>query len=299
MEMHRYDQIPDLSVRRVYRHGRLQPIVMFLIFVSAAIAVGVMTCHNARGSWQGWSSLPEYIGVGIVLLIGGLLMLLVIAALASQVRASFLPSNWFLKVCDTGLLIQFRSYLNYRLPTDVPSVVFIAFAEIASIGRTRERVAVSTGRSMGHANLDSLDIVLNHETTAELDRAIRVESGREAPPGFLGIRSKSMDVPVRVADPGVVRVDWCIRFPSLDSAIALLSGSVQTRAPVKTQPGAGLTPDGQAEQEILDAIDRGDEMTAVELVQRRYHLSLTAAHEYVEKLSAAAPEADSGGQADS
>ena len=46
------------------------------------------------------------------------------------VSARFRPSNWLVRMNDTGLFIQFRSYLNYHLPTNDLTIVFVGYTEL-------------------------------------------------------------------------------------------------------------------------------------------------------------------------
>ena len=65
------------------------------------------------------------------------------------VTARFRSSNWLVHMNDAGLYIQFRSYLNYHLPTEDLTVVFINYQEISSARLIRELVRVpdSQGRT--------------------------------------------------------------------------------------------------------------------------------------------------------
>ena len=48
--------------------------------------------------------------------------------------------------------MQYRSYLNYELSPDDPSVVFLSFGEIASARLIKERVQTSDTANPPHAN---------------------------------------------------------------------------------------------------------------------------------------------------
>jgi hypothetical protein len=70
----------------------------------------------------------------------GATVLLFLLLTLRWVTARFHPSNWLVRANETGLSVQYRSYLNYQLPADEPSVVFISYGEIASARLVRERV---------------------------------------------------------------------------------------------------------------------------------------------------------------
>ena len=109
---------------RVFRHPRIPALIVWLgLFCGAA----AMFLYALAGKWK-----PGYV-FGPAILPFLLLTL-------RFVTARFHPSNWLVRVNETGLSAQYRSYLNYRLPADEPSVVFISYSEIASARLVRERV---------------------------------------------------------------------------------------------------------------------------------------------------------------
>jgi len=109
---------------RVFRHARLQALIVWLAGFAAATA---LFFHAYTGKWP-----PGYI-------FGSFLLLVVLLTLR-MVTARFHSSNWLVRMNETGIYVQYRSYLNYQLPTDDPSVVFLSFGEIASARLVKERV---------------------------------------------------------------------------------------------------------------------------------------------------------------
>ena len=108
---------------QVFRHPRLPALILWL---GGFAAVAAMFFNAYTGKFK-----PGYIFGPFVLLF--LLLTL------KFVTARFHPSNWLARTNQTGIYVQYRSYLNYRLPADDPSVVFISYGEIASARRVRER----------------------------------------------------------------------------------------------------------------------------------------------------------------
>ena len=52
---------------------------------------------------------------------------------------------------ETGIYVQYRSYLNYQLSADDPSVVFLSLGEIASARLIKERDRNSrSGKAAAH-----------------------------------------------------------------------------------------------------------------------------------------------------
>ena len=109
---------------RVFRHARLQALIVWLAGFAATTA---LFFHAYTGKWP-----PGYIG--------SFLLLFVLLTLR-MVTARFHPSNWLVRMNETGIYVQYRSYLNYQLPTDDPSVVFVSLGEIASARLVKERIA--------------------------------------------------------------------------------------------------------------------------------------------------------------
>src|SRR5215470_6757325 len=99
----------------------------------AFVALGGSTALLLRAASTRWNA-GYYLAAVI------LLMLLMVKRFAT---ARFRPSNWLVRMTDTGMFIQFRSYLNYHLPADDLTVVFLAYNEIQSARLVRERARVS------------------------------------------------------------------------------------------------------------------------------------------------------------
>jgi len=93
---------------RVFRHARLRALLLWL---AAFCGDAAMFFSAVTGKWK-----PGYI-FGPALLLFLLLVL-------RFVTPRFHPSNWLVRANETGLFAQYRSYLNYQLPADEPSVVF-------------------------------------------------------------------------------------------------------------------------------------------------------------------------------
>jgi hypothetical protein len=113
---------------------------------------------------------------------------------------------------ETGIYVQYRSYLNYRLSADVPSVVFLSFGEIASARLVKECV-----KTPDPANSGSLIQYLRHVelelsgNTAPLAEALQAERGEHAlrEKRWYGTSSTLYrDYPVRMIAPKFIRIRW-------------------------------------------------------------------------------------------
>ena len=99
---------------RVYRHARVRALIVWLAGFAATTALFV---HAYMGKWP-----PGY-------LFGSFLLLFLLVTLR-MLTARFHPSNWLVRMNETGIYVQYRSYLNYELPAHDPSVVFFSLGEI-------------------------------------------------------------------------------------------------------------------------------------------------------------------------
>ena len=109
---------------RVFRHARVRALIVWLAGFAGATA---FLLHAYTAKWP-----PGYF-------FGPFLLLFLLLTL-KMVTARFHPSNWLVRMNETGIYVQYRSYLNYQLPADDPSVVFFFFGEIASARLIKERV---------------------------------------------------------------------------------------------------------------------------------------------------------------
>src|SRR3984893_9433685 len=101
---------------RVFRHSRMRALIAWLAGF-AATAAFFFNAYTRK--WP-----PGYF-------FGSFLLLFVLLTLR-MVTSPFHPSNWLLPMTEPVNSLQYRSYLNYQLPADDPSVVSLSLGEIAS-----------------------------------------------------------------------------------------------------------------------------------------------------------------------
>src|ERR1039458_7772242 len=113
---------------------------------------------------------------------GSFLLLFVLLTLR-MVTARFHPSNWLVRMNETGIYVQYRSYLNYQLPADDPSVVFLSLGEIASARLVKERVETPDPAKPGATQTQYLRYVEIEFSgdPALLADALQAEPGEPAP----------------------------------------------------------------------------------------------------------------------
>ena len=156
---------------RVFRHARMRALIGWLVGFALAAALFVGALTNAK--WR-----AEYI-------FGPFLLLFLLLTL-KFVTARFHPSNWLVRMNDSGIYVQFRSYLNYGLPSDGPSVVFLAFGEIVS-ARLVKVPAACTAPSLEQIRCNPneprprtplLRLALPVQTACRLNRSMQHHEGR-------------------------------------------------------------------------------------------------------------------------
>src|SRR5713226_243157 len=162
MRLLRLSEVDLTSPARVFRYSlaRAAVLVIGLVSIGAALALA---------DWEGRRRSSFYIAdyVSAVLLLGVLFM-----------RRFFLarlrPSNWLARMTSDGLFIQFRSYLNYHLPAEDLTVIFIPYQDIQSARLVRERTTIQDqdGASVQTRRLIELELAGD---LAPLSRALAVE----------------------------------------------------------------------------------------------------------------------------
>ena len=182
---------------RVFRHSRMRALIVWLAGF-AATAAFFFNAYTRK--WP-----PGYF-------FGSFLLLFVLLTLR-MVSARFQPSNWLVRMNETGIYVQYRSYLNYQLPADDPSVVFLSLGEIASARLVKERVETPDPAKPGATQTQYLryvEIELSGDTALLAD-ALQAERGEQAPlkKRWYGTSSTLYrDYPVTMTAPTFLRIRW-------------------------------------------------------------------------------------------
>jgi hypothetical protein len=108
---------------RVFCYSRTRALLLGVAWVAAILALAV------RAFETHWN-------VGYYLTAVLFLFLLLTRR---YITARFRTSNWLVRIKDEGVFVQFRSYLNYHLPPEDLTVVFLSFGEIRSARVVHER----------------------------------------------------------------------------------------------------------------------------------------------------------------
>ncbi len=261
---------------RVFQHARLLALIVWLAGFAAATAFLV---HGYTAKWR-----PGYF-FGPFLLIFLLLTL-------RMVTARFHPSNWLVRMNETGIFVQYRSYLNYELPADDPSVVFLSFGEIASARLIKERVETpDMGRPGGTQTqyLRHIELELSGDP-APLADALGTELGEQAPmeKRWYGTSSTLYrDYPVAMSGSSSVRIHWNV-VPGTHKFLDALRPYTVIADPVSLKQDfthlKSLSREEQQRQ-LRELVVRGQNITATYVASKLYGCSLGQAKQMVDALS--------------
>ncbi len=130
MRLLRLSEVHPSPEDRVFRYSPALVAAWSLGIVCIAAALVLV-------EWEGRTRSAYYIAYYV----SGVLLLSVFL-MRRFLLARLRPSNWLARIRNDGLFIQFRSYLNYHLPADDLTVVFIPYQEIRSARLVRERTKI-------------------------------------------------------------------------------------------------------------------------------------------------------------
>ncbi len=259
----------------VFRHSRIRALIVWL----AGFAATAASFFNAYV--RKWT--PGYF-------FGPFLLLFVLLTLR-MVTARFHPSNWLVRMNEVGIYLQYRSYLNYQLPVDDPSVAFLSFGEIASARLVKERVETPDLAKPGRKQIQYLRYVemeLSGDTAVVAD-ALQAERGEQAPLNkhWYGTSSTLyQDYPVTMTGSTFMRIHWDV-VPGAHKFLEALRPYTVIADPVSlTQDFAHLKSLSREEQQkrLRELAIRGQTITAVYTARRLYDCSLGEAKEMVDSL---------------
>lgn len=275
MQLLRLHDVKLDSSDRVFRHARLRALIIWL----AGFSLTVFLFFKAySGKW-----VPGYIfGPGI---------LLFLLLTRKFVTARFHPTNWLVRMNDTGIYVQYRSYLNSDLPPDDPSVVFLSYGDIASARLIKERVEKPDPAKPGATQTQYLRYVELElpGDTGDLVTALSRERGESAPlrKHWYGTSSTLYrDYPVSIDTPPFLRIRWDV-VPGSSKFLE----SIRPYAPITDTVSLNhdfshlqsLSPEEQRSQLRLLA-QRGDIITASYLASKLKGCNLAEAKNMVEAL---------------
>jgi hypothetical protein len=262
---------------RVFRHSRLRALI---VWIAGFAATSAFLYHAYAAKWP-----PGYF-------FGSFLVIFLLATLR-MVTARFHPSNWLVRMNETGIYVQFRSYLNYELPAEDASVIFVSLGEIASARQVKERVETSDFAKPGATQTQYLRYVELELSgnSALLTEALQAELGERAPlkKRWYGGSSSTLyrDYPVTTSAPGIFRIHWDV-VPGTQKFLDALRPYTVIADPVSlTQEFTHLKSLSREEQQrqLRELVVRGQTITAVYAARTLYACSLGEAKAMVDSLN--------------
>jgi hypothetical protein len=265
-------EVPATPRDLVFRYSPARALLFAVALVCVAATLAILRWPGPRAAF--W--------------IAGVLLFLLLLT-QRFITARFRQSNWLVRLADDGAFVQFRSCLNYHLPSEDQTVVFIPFADVRSARLVRERTKTADNR--GGTAVQTRHIVeLELESDpALLAAALKAESKRQAPreAHWYGTSSTLYrQYPVLMPNPPYLRLEWQV----VPRAAAFLDA---LRPHVTIAPTVALSEDfvnlgglsrEQQQQRLRELDQRGQTIAAVYMARRLYGLDLTQATAFVESL---------------
>ncbi len=276
MRLLRLQDVEIGSKDRVFRHAPLRALIVWLAGLAASIA---LFYNGYAGKWS-----PGY-------LFGAFLLLFVLLT-RRFVTARFHPSNWLVRMNETGIYVQYRSYLNYEFPAEDPSVTFLSLGEIASARLVKERVTTPDPARPGTSQTQYLryvDLELSGDT-APLANALQAERGEEAPlkKRWYGGTSSTLyrDYPATMTAPNTIRIHWNV-VPGTHRFLDALRPYTVIKDPISLRQDFTQTKSlsrEEQEKQLRELVARGENMSAVAAASKIYRCSLGEAKRIVDSL---------------
>jgi hypothetical protein len=216
-------------------------------------------------------------------------ILLILLMMKRFATARFRQSNWLVRMIDTGMFIQFRSYLNYHLPADDLTVVFLAYNEIRVARRVRERARVSDSQGRSATQIRRyIELELAGDVQV-LAKALHAELVEKAPTEKHWYGSSSTlyeDHPVRMLSPPFLQLRWQV-VPRAQKFLDALRPYTTIADPVSTSEDfvhlQALSPEEQKKR-LRELKERGESIAAIYMARKIYGCGLGEARSIVENL---------------
>jgi len=197
-----YSEAPHVDVRRSYKCNTWSGML--------AISV-IMGCITLFVALPKGEPIPT-----VMLVFPVILTLLFIGIFLNHLQKCRKEKNWLLKEIDGALIINLRSIKNNTKDHESHKILLIPDSEIAGIGKTLEHRKLPFYWMRENSVFAYLDIYLKeHVNCDDLNCALANERRLYA-------NSHTVDCPIRIHEPGVIRLHWNWIFPREDKALLLL-----------------------------------------------------------------------------
>jgi hypothetical protein len=266
-------EVSVTSRDRMFRYSPARASLLVIAILAACAGLVIFHWPRPRAAY--------YISGAILL---GLLLM------RRFILARFRSSNWLVKLSDDGVFLQFRSYLNYHLPGENLTVVFIPHQDIRSARLVRER---SKTRDMEGGTAERTRRLVELELAVDpgpLAAALAVERARPAPleKNWYGLKTATLyeHYPVSMPSLPFLRVEWQV-VPGASVLLDALRPHVTIAPPVVISEDfanlKGLTRE-QQEKRLRELDGRGQTIAAVYMARKLYAYDLAQAKTFVEGL---------------
>lgn len=276
MKFYRLSEVPRYADEQVFKRSPFGAGIALVVISAIAIAALLLGLFHVDGI-----TVPPF----IFYIVAGTAVLFGLFA-AHSFRASLQPSNWLLRCHQSGILIHFRSYLNWKIPSDEPEVVGFDYAEIATAKIVKEKrlsPGLGNDRNTQVQWLTFLHLTLRNPDTTDLETEFQRGTNLKAN----GIMI-SHDYPVQLQPGDIVELRWSGGIkPSVRKAIDCLRQHVKIVEAESRKTDLTHKRDSKPEEEdgkILELARRGDEFGAIKLTRMVHGCSLSEAKDFVEQL---------------
>jgi hypothetical protein len=275
MRLLRLSEVETRPSDRVYSHSRWRALL------AVALTHGADAWLVLRAYTMDWK--PGYFIAAMVLLFVNFLRRFIIAR--------FRASNWLVRMNDSGIFVQFRSYLIYHLPADDLTVIFFSYGEIRSAGLIKERVTVPDASNRNTSSTQYLRYVELEFSgdTVPLAQALEAEATEKAPAEKRWYGNGStlyQDHPVRLTSPPFLQIRWTV-VPGTHNFLNALRPYTQIADTVSLKQDftklQSLTREEQ-QKELRELAARGETIAAIYTARKLYGCGLAEAKQIIEGL---------------
>ena len=276
MRLLRLRDVQTSPVDRVFRYSPMRIGIFSLALACAAVALVLVDWEGRRRS----TYYVAYYVVGVLVLGLVLMRRLVLARLRS--------SNWLVRMRDDGLLIQFRSYLNYHLPGEDVAVVSIPYQDIRSARLLRERTEIPAQDGNRKKTRRLVELELAGDVTP-LSKAFAAESAKPGPREKTwhgNVSTLYRHYPVRMVSLPFLQVEWSV-VPQATVFLDALRTHTKIAPPVAVSEDflhIGSLSGEEQEKRLHDLDQRGETIAAIQIAARIYGYDLNRAKAFVEGL---------------
>jgi hypothetical protein len=275
-QLHRLNDVEISLGDRVFRYSPV-PIALLWVVVVCVDAASVLI------DWEGRRRSAGYIAyyIAAVSLVGLVLM-------RRLFQARLRSSNWLVRMRSDGLLIQFRSYLNYHLHAEDATVIFIPYRDIQSARMVLERAKIESQDGTTQQTRRLVEFALAGDLTP-FAKALAAESAKPGPrekTWYGNTATLYRHYPVRMVSSPFLQVEWSVVPCAKTFLDALRPYTTIAPSLVVTEDFLHIANLSRKEQErrLRELDQRGQRIAAVYIATRIYGYDLTQATAFIEGL---------------